>query len=199
MKAILYFLPILFLSVTAYCQDYSKEIASFRTKYIADLLKEEHAPIKASDTDKISFFEIDPAYKVTAKFKATPNSTPFMIATHSSKKKEYREYGILSFSVRGTVCTLHAYQSLKLMQNEQYKDYLFVPFNDLTNYESTYGGGRYIDLSLKDVANGTVTLDFNKCYNPYCAYSEGYSCPIPPDENRLEVAITAGEKQFQNH
>jgi hypothetical protein len=66
----------------------------------------------------------------------------------------------------------------------------------MTNYETTYGGGRYIDLSLKDIKEGKITLDFNKCYNPYCAYSDGFSCPIPPSENYLSTEIRAGEKVF---
>ena len=60
----------------------------------------------------------------------------------------------------------------------------------------TYGGGRYIDLTITDIKNNLIELDFNKCYNPYCAYSDGYSCPIPPDENNLKIKIEAGEKKF---
>ena len=82
------------------------------------------------------------------------------------------------------------------MKNPKYIDHLFIPFNDLTNYEETYGGGRYIDLSLNDIKDGKVVLDFNKCHNPYCAYSDGYNCPIPPEANRLKVAVKAGEMNF---
>jgi uncharacterized protein (DUF1684 family) len=73
---------------------------------------------------------------------------------------------------------------------------LFVPFKDRTNYDATYGGGRYIDLSTKDIVNGRILLDFNKCYNPYCAFADGFNCPIPPDENSLPIEIAAGEKTF---
>lgn len=88
------------------------------------------------------------------------------------------------------------YQSIALMQQEELKDYLFIPFNDLTNYETTYAGGRYLDISIKDIQGNRVVLDFNKCYNPYCAYASGYSCPIPPAANRLSVRMDAGEQLF---
>jgi uncharacterized protein len=86
-----------------------------------------------------------------------------------------------------------------LMNRPEYADYLFVPFTDATTGNETYGSGRYIDLRLGDIKNNTVLLDFNKCYNPYCAYTSGYNCPIPPKENRLAVAVKAGEKVFPKH
>jgi len=73
---------------------------------------------------------------------------------------------------------------------------LFIPFADVTSGDETYGTGRYIDISTKDIINNTVVIDFNKAYNPYCAYSNGYNCPIPPAENYLAVAIKAGERSF---
>ena len=77
--------------------------------------------------------------------------------------------------------------------------HLFIPFNDGTNYDHTFGGGRYIDLSTTDITGNKYLLDFNKCYNPYCAFAEGFSCPIPPDENHLSLCIFAGEKMFTKH
>jgi uncharacterized protein (DUF1684 family) len=83
------------------------------------------------------------------------------------------------------------------MTTAQYKDHLFIPFTDATSGEGTYESGRYIDLDIKDITDNKFTIDFNKAYNPYCAYVTGrYNCPIPPVENRLAVAIRAGEKAF---
>ena len=83
------------------------------------------------------------------------------------------------------------------MTNAQYKDYLFLPFTDLTSGKETYASGRYLDLKTDEIKNGKVTLDFNKAYNPYCAYVSGvYNCPIPPKENTLGVEVKAGEKLF---
>jgi uncharacterized protein (DUF1684 family) len=116
--------------------------------------------------------------------------------THSGKKKVYRQYAVASFRFKGKDCSLQIYQSMALLQQEQYRKSLFLPFNDQTNYLTTYAGGRYIDLSTDDVKSGTILIDFNKCYNPYCAFAGGYSCPIPPEANRLPVAIEAGEQLF---
>jgi peptide deformylase len=91
---------------------------------------------------------------------------------------------------------LNVYQSVALFQNPAYKNHLFLPFLDLTNGQESYSGGRYIDLSTDDIKGNNVEIDFNKAYNPYCAYSNGYRCPVPPVENNLETKIMAGEKAF---
>jgi uncharacterized protein (DUF1684 family) len=90
------------------------------------------------------------------------------------------------------------YQSEELMKLPDYADYLFLPFTDATSGEESYANGRYIDLRIKDIGNNQYTIDFNKAYNPYCAYVSGkYNCPIPPAENNLAVAIRAGEMKFE--
>ena len=91
---------------------------------------------------------------------------------------------------------LSVYQSQKLITRTEYKNHLFVPFTDGTTYTESYGGGRYLDLLQTDIKDGKIELDFNKCYNPYCAYAGGYSCPIPPNENKLNIPIKAGEQLF---
>jgi uncharacterized protein (DUF1684 family) len=96
--------------------------------------------------------------------------------------------------IDGDTLQLTIYQNIDLMNQQGYEDYLFIPFNDLTNGMETYGGGRYLDVQQGE--GDTLTLDFNKAYNPYCAYNPKYSCPIPPDENKLDVEIRAGEKNF---
>jgi len=175
---------------------YRDSIAEFRKKYISDLVAESGGPVKANQAKNFTFFPADRSYCVWADFKETPGAVPFMIPTHSGKFKPYKEYGKLTFHIHDTMLTLSIYQSIDLLKDAQYKNYLFLPFKDLTNYELTYGGGRYIDLVLSDIKNNKVLIDFNKAYNPYCAYADGYSCPIPPDENRLHIEILAGEKMF---
>jgi len=91
---------------------------------------------------------------------------------------------------------LTVYKSISLSKNAAYADYLFLPFTDQTNASETYAGGRYIDLKTKDFTNNQVVIDFNKAYNPYCAYGGGYACPKPPDENKLDIKLEAGEKVF---
>jgi uncharacterized protein (DUF1684 family) len=82
------------------------------------------------------------------------------------------------------------------MNDSTYKNYLFLLFTDATSGADSYGGGRYIDLSMQDIIDNSVLIDFNKAYNPYCAYASGYNCPIPPRENHIPFPIKAGEKDF---
>lgn len=189
-------LAIILFPVVAFAQSYNENILKFRQDYINAFLTDKNSPLAATDTGYLRFYPIDRNFRVSATFKKTANSKPFMIPTHSGKEKEYREYGVLKFTLHDTVLTLHVYQSITLSRQDEYKNYLFIPFTDLTNYTETFGGGRYIDLSISDIKNGHVILDFNKCYNPYCAFKDGYSCPIPPKENSLPVAIKVGELLF---
>jgi uncharacterized protein (DUF1684 family) len=71
---------------------------------------------------------------------------------------------------------------------------LFCPFKDKTNGKQSYGAGRFLDFEEKDLEN--MVVDFNYAYNPYCAYNSNFSCPIPPLENHLEIAVMAGEKAW---
>lgn len=193
-----FFIFVLMLCCIAGCkgQTYVEQIASFRKQYIKELLEDKRAPIKPSQVKYLQFFDADEHYVVTATFTRTEGSAPFMVPTHSGKQKPFREYGVLAFTLKDTALTLHVYQSVDLVNNAAHKDDLFIPFNDESNYETTYAGGRYIDLTTLDIKDGKVVLDFNKCYNPYCAYADGYSCPVPPDENHLHIWVNAGEKMF---
>jgi uncharacterized protein len=177
-------------------QTYLDSIALFRQQYKEDFIKEARSPLKAKDTTWLRFYPAKKEYRVLATLKLTPESPTFDMLTHSGKKQAYRQYCIASFSLKGKKCQLSIYQSLGLLGKEEHKNHLFLPFNDLTNYETSYAGGRYIDLSIMDVENGTIVIDFNKCYNPYCAFKEGYSCPIPPVENRMKTRVEAGEQLF---
>jgi|ERR1044071_192869 uncharacterized protein (DUF1684 family) len=181
---------------TASAQGYRDSIAFHRQHYKEEFITEERSPLKGNDTAFLRFFEPDKRFKVEATLKATPEAKDFEMPTYSGKKKLYRQYGLLIFRLKNKTCSLQVFQSQALIKDQKYKDHLFVPFTDLTTYEETYGGGRYIDLSLADLQAGKIIIDFNKAYNPYCAYAGGYNCPIPPRENRLPLAITAGEKLY---
>lgn len=191
---------LLFLYILLYnnlkAQSYSDSIAAFRQHYKEDFIKEPRSPLKAKDTGDLRFYPAKREYQVWAKLQLTPEAKTFDMLTHSGKKQIYKQYAIATFSLKGKKHQLSIYQSLSLTAKEEYKNHLFLPFNDLTNYETTYAGGRYIDLSTENVKNAVILIDFNKCYNPYCAFKDGYSCPIPPSENRMNVRIEAGEQLF---
>lgn len=182
--------------------DYKQTIENYRVSYKAKFLKAERSPLSKDDLEHLHFYPADENFKVVAKFQKTANGKPFEVSTSSGSKKSYIEYGKATFTIYDTICTLSIYTSPQLQRMPQYRDYLFLPFKDFTNGETTYGGGRYLDLKTGDIQgeteNQTIIIDFNKCYNPYCAYqSEGWNCPIPPDENHLEIYIKAGEMDFE--
>ena len=184
------------LGFKANAQTYKDSILRHRQHYKEEFISEERSPLKENDTSYLRFFKPDSKYRVLATFMPTPESKEFDMPTYSGKKKMYKQYGILTFRVNNKKCSLLVYQSQTLINDPKYKDHLFVPFTDGTTYKTTYGGGRYIDLLTTDIQGNKVIVDFNKAYNPYCAYADGYNCPIPPVENRLGIAIKAGEKLF---
>ncbi|TGE20471.1 DUF1684 domain-containing protein [Hymenobacter aquaticus] len=140
----------------------------------------------------LPFFAADYRYYVEATFVRDSTSAPFKMKTTGLREPEYRKYGELHFTLNGKKLQLNVYQGLDLMRKPGYEDYLFVPFTDPTNGHDTYGGGRYLDFRIPKTR--TVWLDFNRAYNPYCAYNTSgkYSCPVPPPENRLSVPVRAG-------
>jgi uncharacterized protein len=159
-------------------------------------LTDESSPLKKDDLQFLRFFDADSTYRVQAHVELQPNAAAFIIPTFSGAGQEYIAYALLKFTIKGKPQQLTIYRSTRLSKVPQYADYLFLPFTDETNGKETYGGGRYIDMRTGDFKNGTVTIDFNKAYNPYCAYSSGYNCPKPPGENNLSTAIPAGEKIY---
>ncbi len=197
MRLVVCFLLLVSFGFKAFAGSYADSIAEYRKQYVAELLADKRSPIKHAQVKNLSFFPPDRSYCVWADVQLTPGSKPFLIQTHSGKQKPFREYGTITFSVHDSTFTLHMYQSVDMVNDAAHKDDLFVPFTDESNYASTYGGGRYIDLSIKDIKEGKLPVDFNKCYNPYCAYADGFSCPIPPKENSMHIEINAGERVFQ--
>lgn len=190
------FLLILCASTTAFAQSYSEKIAQHREKYKADFLVEKGAPLKEADLKYLNFFDTDSNYQVVAKVKVLKNEQAFNMPTYDGTTKEFIRHAQISFVLKERKFKMVLYRSLALMANPLYKDLLFLPFSDETNGTFTYGGGRYIDLNINDIKSKKITIDFNKAYNPYCAYSDGYRCPVPPQENRLYTSILAGEKMY---
>ncbi len=188
-------LSSILLSTGLQAQTYKDSLLQYRESYKKEFITDKRSPLKAADTGYLRFYAPDVSYRVLAAFTKTAKGNTFMMPTHSGKNKAYREYGVLSFKLHGKKYKLHAYQSADSIKKEL-AAYLFIPFTDLTSNRETFGGGRYIDMDTGEVKGSKLVLDFNKCYNPYCAYAEGYSCPIPPDENRLKTAIKAGEKLY---
>ena len=146
---------------------------------------------KAKKTFKgIHFYPVDAKYAVDARFVRTPNEKSFQMTTSSGMRKTYVKYAEVFFMINKKEYKLNVYQSQELLKSAEYKDYLFIPYTDATSGNETYEGGRYIDLNIPQ--SDHVLINFNKAYHPYCAYTEGYNCPIPPQENTLPIKIEAG-------
>lgn len=144
--------------------------------------------------ESLDFFEPDTSLVIKAKFERTPNALPFMMPTTTERKSEEVIYAIATFKLNGVDYSLEIYQSPELIKEEEYVNYLFLPFIDDTNGIETYGGGRYIDLAIPE--GDTIVVDFNRAYNPYCAYNKKYSCPIVPGINTINTKVLAGVKAF---
>lgn len=178
---------------------YTKQLEDFRKEYIHEFTTDENSPLNQEELKYLDFFPINERFKVTATFQLNLTQKPFEMLTSAGTTKTFVEYGKLFFELDNHKFVLPVYRNESLSKNLKYKDNLFLPFTDFTNNDSSYGGGRYIDLTTNDIKDDKVVIDFNKAYNPYCAYKNGYRCPIPPTANRLEIEIWAGEKTYLKH
>jgi uncharacterized protein (DUF1684 family) len=142
----------------------------------------------------LDYFPVDPKYRISAKLVPIGNKKIRVLPTSDGLEKRYLEYGNAEFELEGTNCKLLI---LEIMEDGPYRGTLFLAFADKTSANETYGAGRYLDVKKVPGAS-SVTLDFNQSYNPYCAYSENYSCPFPPKENMLTLPVQAGEKKYHD-
>ena len=179
------------LSICAQPKDFVANTRAYQQAYVAN-----HEVVLKEARKDFRFFKPDENYLVKATFLKLQDSTGFIMKTSGSKDKKFFRYGRVSFQLNGTDLSLVVYQNEQLMQDTAFENYLFLPFTDLTNGEESYGGGRYLDLEISKLKNNSILIDFNKAYNPYCAYASGYNCPVPPRENNLSIAIRAGEKVY---
>ncbi|XMO85488.1 DUF1684 domain-containing protein [Algibacter sp. AS12] len=169
----------------------------FQKELNAEYKDASKSPLKAKDSKNfkgLDFFKFDSTYVIIANFKRTPNEKSFKMKTTTDRRPIYVKYGELSFNLKGEAFKLNIYQNQGLMEKEGFEDYLFLPFLDETNGLESYGGGRYLDARIP--IGNTMQIDFNKAYNPYCAYNDKYSCPIVPRKNYLKTRVEAGVKAF---
>lgn len=192
MKILFLIFSLAFLNQSAGAQkSYIKNISAYLQAYV-----DSHEVVKGKDKMYFRFFPANKKYRVTAGFSKIFDTTGFIMKTSGTVDKKFFRYGLLTFMLHNKVLHLTVYQNSSLLSNEEYKNYLFIPFTDHTSGEESYGGGKYLDITIDEIKNNRLILDFNKAYNPYCVYAKGYNCPIPPRENDLQVTIKAGEKNF---
>lgn len=177
------------------------EVEAFQTELNAGYADEEHSPLSKAQRVAFNkagghpFFPPNDHYRIVADFKIFEDPAQIELKTSTARMAEYDIYGEASFTLNGQEVKLNVYQSQSLINNPAYANHLFLPFRDLTSGEETYGGGRYIDLTIPEDPT-KIVIDFNKAYQPYCAYSYNYSCPVPPAENFIDLRIVAGVKHL---
>ncbi|UMB60206.1 DUF1684 domain-containing protein [Lutibacter sp. A80] len=198
-------LAILFLLTLTNCSKktntYKDEIKQFQYKLNTQFANAEESPLTEEDLKtfkSLEFFEIDESFRIEANFELTPNTPIFEMKTTTDRLPLYKKYGIATFTLNGTKLQLSLYQHQSTTTIFSDNNPLFLPFKDTTNGTSTYGGGRYIDIEIPEKESNTIIIDFNQSYNPYCTYNYKFSCPTPPSENNLPIAILAGVKAYNN-
>lgn len=195
-------LPLLFLCLFAHhaiaqtdSLDAVEDALAFQRTLNEQFKNREKSPLTSEAFEIFQghdFFPVNLDYRVVANLNVTEGTPFFGMRTTTSRISTERIYGYLEFVLLGKQFRLPVYQSRDLMQNAEYADYLFFPFSDETNGKESYTGGRYIELRAPKGGDSTIVVDFNKAYNPYCAYSARFSCPIVPRENNMDIEVRAG-------
>jgi uncharacterized protein (DUF1684 family) len=174
--------------------EYIATLQAERAKKDAAFLSAETSPVPAVDRPTylpLKYFAPDPAYAVPASFTPAAARTPVKIPTSTGQTRDMEQVGALEFTLDGRALSLVA-----LVEVDTPPDRLFVPFTDLTSGTETYSAGRYLEINRSKT--GVYVVDFNRAFNPYCYYNHEYDCPYPPKQNRLPIAIRAGEKMAQS-
>jgi hypothetical protein len=142
---------------------------------------------------QLTYFPVNTDFRIQARLTPIAVQAAVPIKTSTGHESMYVPRLFLEFDLEGEKRHLTAYQSTDQVRVESTS--FFVPFTDLTSGKDTYGAGRYLEFDY--TGSGLALLDFNYAYNPYCAYNYNYSCPIPPSDNNLTLAVTAGEMAFK--
>lgn len=139
----------------------------------------------------LKYFDPDPLLRIEARLHRYQNPEGVMVSTSKGTRQLFNRVGYFDLEVEGSQVRLSAYQSAGRDDPN-----LFIPFRDATSGKESYGAARYLDMEVEH--DDEYAVDFNYAYNPYCAYSEDYVCPLPPQENWLKVPIRAGEKKYHD-
>ncbi len=162
-----------------------------KDRFFAEHRQSPIPPEERADFDGLDYFDPDPAYRVEATVERHDDPEPVELETSDDRTVRYLRVVTFSFEIDGASYDLHGYR-----QESDDSPTIFVPFRDKTTGQQTYTDGRYMELEPeRDLEDGDqVTVDFNLAYSPFCAFSETFACPLPPEENWLETTIEAGER-----
>jgi uncharacterized protein (DUF1684 family) len=157
-------------------------------KYKSNLLEMEGSPVKEKNLNGFDFFEPNKSWLINATFTKNDSLASFDMLMTDSTYSPSKLYGMASFKISD--------RKISLLIFEEENNYL-LPFTDLTNSKTTYGGGRYINVPKEALSENKIIIDFNLARNYYCAYNEQFVCPIPPKENHILLEVNAGEKNYK--
>ena len=194
-KARLIFIPIalvvFFMTRSGGSEEaYAQEIFAFWEDRNDFFRTSEASPFVQKDEvyKEVAFYEPNPAYKVSGKLKRFTKRATLTLGNSDRTTTTYLKFATVDFKVNGKPC------ALLVLKAPGFGNRYLLTFGDETSGNTTYGGGRYLDVVIGK--SDQLTLDFNKAYNPYCAYFDDFTCPLPPVENLLSVPIEAGEKNY---
>jgi uncharacterized protein (DUF1684 family) len=165
------------------------DLTDFRRQKDVFFGQDHHSPLSPEQKEifeGLNYYPENPTLRFEVEIEPNPDQEPVLIQTNTGEIQEYLIYGSFQFEVENQTAELIVHQALD--------GHLTVLFADATSGKETYGAGRY--LELEPLGENQYLVDFNLAYNPWCAYSPYYSCPMPPKENRLSVPIRAGEKNY---
>lgn len=172
-------------SLASYTKNIEEERAS-KDEFMTSSQKSPFA-VYGDTTINLEYFPIDIKYKINARIELIEQKLLLTLGTSDGNSEKYRKYAYAHFKIDNTPL------KLLILKNTGTGD-LFTAFADQTSANQSYGAGRYLDLNFKRAK--TTIIDFNLAYNPYCNYNDSYSCPFPPSENLLDIAIPVGEKVY---
>ena len=164
-------------------------LAEFRQMKDDYFARDPHSPLTPEQKQGFSglkYFPENEDLRLHVEVEKYPDQEQLQMQTSTGDVQTYTRFGQFKFDVDGEESALTIYAN---------EHGYFLPFVDALAGDETYGAGRYLEPEQQ--SNGEFLIDFNMAYNPYCAYNEAYSCPIPPAENRLKVAVRAGEMNFK--
>lgn len=201
-KNVILFIAVIVLIITVFysfqgSQDdtaYRKEIEKEREekdRFMRTSVESPFANTPAEYTG-LNYYPPDMKYRVIATLRPIEDKKPVILTTNDGKEQRYIEYAYAEFKLDGVNNRLLI---LEIADMGPFRGKLFLAFGDETSAVETYGAGRYLDVT-KTPGSTTIKLDFNLAYNPYCAYYDSYTCPLPPRENILPIPIRAGEKIY---
>lgn len=173
---------------------WSKRVEESRKAKEAFFATSHDSPLAHQETHsfkRLNYFPPDMKYRIETELHRYPNPEEIAMTTSKGTRQQFHRVGYFEFEILGKKVRVQTYKSAEREDAE-----LFIPFKDATSGRESYGAARYLDL--EETPDDKYTLDFNYAYNPSCAYSDDYICPLPPRENWLDVEIRAGEKKYHD-